>query len=147
MADRCPTAFDERLISGYLDGELTQAAEQKVRLHLEDCAHCRALLEDLRAIREAAMSTEFSKPDDAQWDERPRGSISFVARGAGWILAAVWAVVVGMYALWEFWTAPASPAERLLVVGGLTALALLFISVLLDRIRTARTDPYREVEK
>jgi predicted anti-sigma-YlaC factor YlaD len=147
MANHCPTAFDESLISGYLDGELTQAAEQKVRIHLEDCVQCRTLLEDLRTIREAAMSTEFSKPDDTQWDERPRGGASLVARGAGWILAIVWAVVVGAYALWEFVTTPASPIERLLVVGGLTALALLFVSVLLDRIRTARTDPYREVEK
>ena len=147
MAKNCPTAFDESLISGYLDGELTQAAEQKVRIHLEDCVQCRTLLEDLRTIREAAMSTEFSKPDDTQWDERPRGGASLVARGAGWILAIVWAVVVGAYALWEFVTTPASPIERLLVVGGLTALALLFVSVLLDRIRTARTDPYREVEK
>ena len=147
MANHCPTAFDESLISGYLDGELTQAAEQKVRIHLEDCVQCRTLLDDLRSIREAAMSTEFSKPDDTQWDERPRGGASFVARGAGWILAAVWAVVVGLYALWEFINTPASPIERLLVVGGLTALALLFASVLLDRIRTARTDPYREVEK
>jgi predicted anti-sigma-YlaC factor YlaD len=147
MANHCPTAFDESLISGYLDAELTQAAEQKVRIHLEDCVQCRTLLEDLRTIREAAMSTEFSKPDDTQWDERPRGGASLVARGAGWILAIVWAVVVGVYALWEFITTPASPIERLLVVGGLTALALLFVSVLLDRIRTARTDPYREVEK
>ena len=147
MANHCPTAFDESLISGYLDGELTQAAEQKVRIHLEDCVQCRTLLEDLRTIREAAMSTEFSKPDDTQWDERPRGGASLVARGAGWILAIVWAVVVGAYALWEFVTTPASPIERLLVVGGLTALALLFVSVLLDRIRTARTDPYREVKK
>lgn len=147
MANHCPTAFNESLISGYLDGELTQAAEQKVRIHLEDCVPCRTLLEDLRSIREAAMSTDFSKPDDTQWDERPRSGASLVARGAGWILISVWAVVVGVYALWEFITMPASPIERLLVVGGLTALALLFVSVLLDRIRTARTDPYREVEK
>jgi predicted anti-sigma-YlaC factor YlaD len=147
MANHCPTAFDESLISGYLDGELTQAAEQKVRIHIEDCVHCCTLLEDLRSIREAAMSTEFSRPDDTQWDERPRGGASLVARGAGWILISVWAVVVGVYALWEIMTMPASPIERLLVVGGLTALALLFVSVLLDRIRTARTDPYKEVEK
>ena len=36
---------------------------------------------------------------------------------------------------------------RVLVFGGLSAFALLFLSVLLDRINAARTDPYREVEK
>ena len=32
--------FDEALISGYLDGELTQGDAQRVRVHLEDCAVC-----------------------------------------------------------------------------------------------------------
>ena len=41
----------------------------------------------------------------------------------------------------------ANLAERLLVFGGLSALALLFCSVVLDRIASARTDPYREVER
>ncbi len=144
---RCPHAFDETLITGYLDGELTQATEQKVRIHLEDCGCCGSLLEELRTLREATMSTEFSRPDDTQWDEHPRGSISWFARSTGWVLAILWVVVVSAYALWEFWQAPTHPVERLLVVGGLSALALLFVSVLLDRIKAARTDPYREVEK
>ena len=32
MAERCPASFDETMISGHLDGELTQAAEQKVEI-------------------------------------------------------------------------------------------------------------------
>ena len=147
MTDRCPHAFEETQISGYLDGELTQAAQQKVRIHVEDCGHCRALLDELRVMREAAMSTEFSKPNDSQWDERPRGGVSLLARGVGWIFAVAWAAILVVYALWQFWQGSANLAERLLVFGGLSAVALLFVSVLLDRISSARTDPYREVEK
>jgi len=147
MADRCPASFDEAQISGHLDGELTQAAEQKVRVHLEDCGHCRVVLDELRVLRDATMSTEFQKPDDSQWDERPQTGLSLVARGTGWIIAVVWAVFFAAYALWQFWQGSANLVERLLVFGGLSALALLFSSVLLDRLRTARTDPYREVEK
>jgi len=147
MTDHCPTAFKETQISGHLDGELTQAAEQKVRIHLEDCGHCRALLDELRTMREATMSTEFSKPDDSQWDERPRSGGSLIARGAGWILAVVWAIAFATYALWQFWQGSANLVERLLVFGGLSAGALLFGLVLLDRLSSARTDPYREVEK
>lgn len=93
------------------------------------------------------MSTEFSKPDDDQWDERPRTSTSFLARGTGWLLALVWLAAVGGYGLWQFWQSSANLFERLLVFGGLSALALLFISVALDRITAARTDRYREVER
>ena len=140
------THVDE-LLSAHLDGELTQAAGQKVRIHLEGCRHCRVLLDELRTMREAAMSTEFSKPDDSQWDERPRGGASLVVRGVGWIFAVVWAVAFAAYALWQFWQGSANLVERLLVFGGLSAVTLLFLSVLLDRLSSARTDPYREVEK
>jgi len=147
MPDQCPRAFDETMLSGHLDGELTQSAEQKVTIHLEDCAHCRGLLADLQTIREATMSTEFSRPDDDQWDERPRSSTSFLARGTGWVLALVWLAAVGGYGLWQFWQSSANLFERLLVFGGLSALALLFTSVALDRITASRTDRYREVER
>ena len=147
MPDQCPRAFDETLLSGHLDGELTQSAEQKVTIHLEDCTHCRGLLADLQALREATMSTEFSRPDDDQWDERPRSSTSLLARGIGWVLALVWLATVSVYGLWQFWQSPANLFERVLVFGGLSALALLFISVVLDRIASAKTDRYREVER
>ena len=90
MTDHSPCRFDDTLISGHLDGELTQAAEQRVSIHLEDCSHCRTLLGDLQEMREATMSTEFQRPDDDQWDERPRGTTSLLTRGTGWVLAAVW---------------------------------------------------------
>jgi predicted anti-sigma-YlaC factor YlaD len=147
MADRCPASFDETMISGHLDGELTQGAEQKVRIHLEDCEHCRTVLGELRTLREATMSTEFHKPDDSQWNERPQTGVSLVARGTGWIIAVIWAVFFAGYALWQFWQGSANLVERLLVFGGLSAVVLLFTSVLLDRLRASRTDPYREVEK
>jgi predicted anti-sigma-YlaC factor YlaD len=147
MTDQCPRAFDETLISGHLDGELTQAAEQRVSVHLEDCAQCRGLLVELQTMREATMSTEFSRPADDQWDERPRTAASFLARGTGWVLAVVWLIAVGGYGLWQFWQSSANLFERLLVFGGLSAAALLFCSVVLDRIASARTDPYREVER
>ena len=147
MAESCPTRFDETLISGHLDGELTQAAEQRVRVHLEDCDHCRTMLGELRTLRKTTMSTEFHQPDDSQWDERPQSGMSLVTRGAGWILAIVWAVLIAGYGLWQFWQGSANLVERVLVFGGLSALVLLFTSVLLDRLRAARTDPYREVEK
>jgi len=147
MVDRCPTSFDEKLVSGYLDGELTQAAEQRVRLHVEECLHCRALLDDLRGIREAAMNTEFVQPTDDQWDERPRTAVSGGTRAIGWVLAVVWLVSVSAFGLWHAWIDVDNLFERLIVFGGVAAFGLLLLSVIIDRVRTARTDRYSEVEK
>jgi anti-sigma factor RsiW len=147
MAETCPTSFDEKLISGYLDGELTQAADQRARIHIEDCAHCGALLADLNRIREAAMKTEFVQPTDEQWDERPRTAVSGGTRAIGWVFVVVWLVAVSGFGLWHVWTDVENLFERLLVFGGIAAFGLLFLSILIDRVRTANTDRYREVEK
>ena len=147
MADRCPTGFDEKLITAYLDGELTQSAEQKVSVHIEDCAHCRELLADLERIREAAMTTRFEPPPDDQWDERPHGRASLTFRLLGWWLAVPWVLVVLGYALWEAWRGAQGAVERVIVFGGITALVLLLASAILDRLRDARSDRYREVRK
>jgi anti-sigma factor RsiW len=147
MHDRCPTSFDQSLISGHLDGELTQGTDQNVRVHLEACAHCRELFEELQTMREAAMTTRFAEPSDDQWNERPKGPASFISRSFGWVLAIVWLAIVTGFGLWRLWISPEELFEKLLVFGGLSAFGLLFLSVLLDRLRTAKTDRYRGVEK
>ena len=139
--------FDETLISGYLDGELTQAEDQRVRLHLEDCAHCREQAEALIRIREAAMSTDFPLPDDRQWDETPRGGPSSFLRNVGWMVMILWVAGLAGFAVWQLIRSPEGLAEKLLVFGFWLGLGLVFLSVLIDRLRTMKTDRYRRVEK
>lgn len=147
MTENCPLGFDETLLSGAIDHELVQAAEQKVRIHLEDCAHCRALYDELRELREVAMSTTIHQPPDDQWRETPRGGIAKTSHALGWLLAIGWVVIISGYGLYQGWQNTDGAFEKFLGFGGLGAVALLFASVALDRWRTAKTDPYREVEK
>jgi anti-sigma factor RsiW len=147
MTTKCPTSFDGALISGYLDQELTQADDQRVRVHLEGCAHCSALLGELEGMREVAMTTRFENPTDDQWNEAPAGGASLAARGLGWIMAVVWIVAVTGFGLWHAATGPESLLEKLFVFGGISAVVLLFLSVLFDRLQRAKTDRYREVQK
>lgn len=139
--------FDEALISGYLDRELTQGEAQRVRLHLEDCAECRSLADEITRLREATMATEFQVPDDTQWDETPRGGLSGFFRNIGWLVLVVWLAVMGGYALWQMATNTEDLFASLLVFGMWTGFGLLFLSVLIDRLKTRKTDRYRRVEK
>ena len=147
MSEACPHSFDEQLLSGHLDRELTQAEEQQVHIHLEDCETCRTLFAQLELMRKASMSTPFDTPDDEQWNERPRTPTSSVFRGSGWILLLIWFTVSLGVAGWAFATEPGHPLMKLLVASGLAGLALLFVSVVLDRLRSSRTDRYRRVKK
>jgi anti-sigma factor RsiW len=147
MTERCPTAFDDTLLSGYLDKELTQGDDQRVRLHLEDCANCRATLDELERLRAASRSTPFVPVPDDQWDERPRGPLSGFARRLGWVMIIGWVAVLAGLAVWEFVVSPGALGPKLLTAAAVGGPVLLFVSVLLDRLRTLKTDRYRSVLK
>lgn len=143
--------FDEMLLSGYLDEELTQGEEQRVRLHLEDCAECTRTLQEINRLRETTMTSEFNVRDDGQWSEAPRGAASRWLRNVGWIVAPVWMVALIGVVLWEM----ASETENLFSglfwavfwIVFLLIAALFFLSALIDRLKTRKTDRYRKVEK
>ena len=147
MTEKCRRNFDEALLSGYLDGVLTQADRQRVRLHLEECVSCRRLTEEMAKIRDVTISTLFKLPADDQWDETPQGPLSRVTQGLGWTILLVWLVGMAGFTAGQLWSGPEALLQKLLVFGGVAGFALLFISVLIDRLRTLRTDPYRRVEK
>lgn len=148
MADRCTAPFDEALLSAYLDGELTQGESQPVRLHLEQCDACRKVFEQMKKLREATLTTPFRTFDDDQWNERPRDPLSKVLRWTGWGLLAAWAIAAATIAAREFGTEPqATWGELAMGFGLIGGIVLVFVSVLLDRLKSYRTDRYRRVQK
>ncbi len=147
MPEHCGRSFDEALLSGYLDESLTQVDDQRVRLHLEDCAACREELAELRRVREVTMGAEFNVPSDDQWLEAPRSVGSRLSLSAGWLIVVVWFIGLTGYGAWELWTSDEPIAEKLIVFGGWTGFGLLLLGVLLDRLKAMKTDRYREVQK
>lgn len=147
MTQVCQPGFDETLLSGYVDSELTQSDSQKVRLHLEECQQCRTLMEDLLEMREAALTTPFPIPPDGEWQEGPRAAGSRWLRRAGWLLVVVWIVGAGGLAIRTFVEGGGPWFEKLLVLSLIGGATLLLVSVLLDRLKALKTDRYKGVER
>ena len=147
MRETCGRTFDEALLTGHLDGALTQADDQRVRLHVEDCADCRRLIDEMHEVREATMTTRFELPADDQWDETPRGLASRLSFGLGWFVLLAWAVGMLGLLVGHLWTAELPLIAKLLLFGGGSGAALLLLSVVIDRLKTLRNDPYRKVQK
>ena len=140
--------FNEAMLSGYLDGELTQGDEQRVRLHLEDCTECRNVIDELRKLRETTMNSDFQVPEDTQWDETPRGAISRLLHNSSWLIAGLWAVGIVAYLVWQMATDTESPQfEAMIGFALLLAFGLIILSALVDRLKTRKNDPYRKVQK
>ena len=62
----------DELLSGYIDGELTQQDSQRVALHCETCAECQAELAALSALRERVAAAPLAPP---QYPPHPQSQI------------------------------------------------------------------------
>lgn len=138
----------EQLISAYLDGELTQAEAQRVRLLLEDREEYRQAYEEMRRLQALTHSFEMAGPPDERMRaienrlgvSAPR-RIGFYSLWGGLSMWMVYLVV-------QFFRHLRFPSigEALagVVVFGLIA---LFVSVAVQRYQELPHDRYRRIRK
>jgi len=142
----CNRNFPEEFLTGYLDQALTQEDSQRVRLHLEECPECAEIYEDMSKMREATMATEFES-EDVQWEETPRSGLSRLLRILGLFLLLGWLIVLLGLTLWLPQDSQALWWTRWISASGISGTALVFFSVLIDRLRVKKTDRYLGVKK
>lgn len=78
-----------RMLSLYLDDELSPKEKRSIEEHLQKCSHCQQLLNDLRAIQEETHSLERFTPPESLWEViqlRLELRKSEQRRGYQWIL-------------------------------------------------------------
>ena len=56
----------EALLSGYLDGELTQGDRQRVEVIIEDCQDCAQTLEDMKKLQGEIGGIEYEHMTEAE---------------------------------------------------------------------------------
>lgn len=140
-------SIDESLLSGYLDGTLSQLESQRVRIGLEADEELRQTFRQLRLLREAALATRFAPPDEIAWAELPQSLPASYSRLAGWLLVIGWVLLLAVVGLGELWSGHHGWLEIVLFLALPGGLVLLFFSVLLDRLKSLKTDRYCGVER
>ncbi len=137
-----------QMLSAYLDGELVQADDQRVRIHLEDCADCKEELRQLKTLQQAASTTRFARPTEVEMEQSEKRMSVRAPRLAGWVLLLVGAVLWVGYGIYMFITNPVELTLGNLIAGAtVIGFALLFISVLQQRLLELPKDRYRGVKK
>ena len=96
------------LLSGYIDGELTQQQAQRVRLHCDSCAKCAEELEQLESLRREVGKTRLSPLGEDIWREHMKEPTVELTRGIGWILFILGVLGISGIAIWPirsvFWS-------------------------------------------
>ncbi|MEO1575045.1 MAG: zf-HC2 domain-containing protein [Pseudomonadota bacterium] len=147
-APNCPheTCIGEQL-SGYLDGELTQAARQRVELRMAECDECRRLHDELSALRlqlGEGIGREFGNDRFREQFEsasnRTLATLGWIAMIGGFIALGI-LIVAGFVA-----DDSVSAGVKWLIALPYAGFGLLFVAVLRRRLRESRTDKYNDVE-
>lgn len=137
---------NERL-SGLLDGELTQQERQRVSLHLESCATCRADLSHLTALRQRIGKAGLSEIGEDKWRENMNDSGVQTTRNIGWLMFIGGLLAMAGIALGAFiFDDGISLQDKLIISAVYGGLAILFLSVLRQRLIERKTDKYKDVE-
>jgi len=140
----------EALLSGYLDGELSPNQRQELEAMLAESPAMRRELEALERLKtgtDAACS--LSDPPEEVWDRFLDTIYNRIERRTGWFVLVVGATALALYGITVFFVRPWVSVEvKLLLALPVVGLALLFISVLRQRLRARRTDRYtREIHR
>ena len=135
------------LVSGYIDGELTQQQRQRVELHCESCEACRQELDQLKQLRDDVGKSRLSEYGEDKWRETMDDPATKTIRGLGWILLIGGLLAIGGIVLLAFLTDPTIELHMKLIIGAIYGgLAILLISVLRQRLIERKTDKYKDVE-
>ena len=135
------------MLSGYVDGELTQQQRQLVTIHCRDCEQCQQDLDDLKALRERVAGSKLSEIGEDKWRESMPETGVQNTRSIGWILFLGGLLVIVSIAVVGFlFSDEISAGMKLLIVAIYGGLGLLFVSVLRQRLIERKTDKYKDVE-
>jgi len=135
------------LLSGYIDGELTQQQRQRVAIHCSDCAVCASELDELGKLRAEIGAAKLSEYGEDKWRESMSDTSVRSSRGIGWFLLIGGVLLAGGIGVFGFVTDPDVEWYVKLITGAIYGgLALLFISVLRQRLVEQKSDKYKDVE-
>ena len=143
----------ERLLTGYVDRELSDDQRRQVETHLRQCADCSRQLDELVSIKERLTMIKFKEPSDLELQRYWGGVYNRLERGAGWILVSLGTIVVlSLGAIEMIKEMLGDPEVPLLLTIGVVSLIIggvtLFVSVFRERLSIKKTDKYsREVQR
>ena len=116
-------------------------------VHCGDCGRCESELAELKVLRERIGKSHLNEFGQDVWREKMDDTAVKTSRGIGWLLLIGAALVVAGIGIFEFLFDPSmSFVEKALVGAIYLGVALLFISVLRQRLIERKTDKYKDVE-
>ncbi len=140
------------LMMGYLDNELSDEQRRQFEEHLAGCSECKDELKEFRKLKAITDEVTLVEPEDRIWQDYWDGIYNRIERGVGWIVFSVAAILLTIYGGFKLIEELIKDATiGMLLKAGLLALiaglAILFVSVLRERLHFWQKDRYKDVRR
>ena len=140
------------LMMGYLDNELSDEQRRRFEEHLSGCPECARELKEFQKLKAITDEVTLVDPEDRIWQDYWSGIYNRIERSIGWVIFSVSAILLAIYGGFKLIETIITDATTgLLLKIGLLALivglAILFVSVLRERIYFWSKDRYRNVRR
>jgi predicted anti-sigma-YlaC factor YlaD len=140
------------LMMAYLDDELNDEQKVAFELHLASCADCAKDLQEFKKLKQMTDCVGLVEPEDRVWDQYWNHLYNRIERGTGWILFSVAAIALLVYGGFELvetiienrTVGVLAKVGVLALIGGL---AVLFVSILRERVYFWSRDRYKDVRR
>jgi hypothetical protein len=135
------------LLSGFVDGELTQQQRQMVSLHCENCDECSETLTRIRELRQSIGNAKLSELGEDKWRESMSDNTVKTTRQIGWLVFIAGLLAIGGIGIIGFlFSDEIEIGMKLIIIAVYGGLATLLFSVLRQRLIERKTDKYKDVE-
>ena len=138
----------KKLLMGLIDNELTSEEITEVQQHLTRCADCRKEYEQLKDTGAKIKKVSFEEPQDKILQSLWRSPFSRFARMSGLFLVIGGWLALIIYAIIEILKQGEEPVfTKVAIAAVFIGFFVLLATVIRDRLKTYKTDPYKEVER
>ncbi len=140
------------LLMGYLDNELSDEQRNRFEEHLAGCPECAGELKEFRKLKAITDEVTLVEPEDRIWQDYWNGIYNRIERSIGWLIFSVAAILLTIYCGFRLIETIVTDATvgmllKLGLLALIVGLAILFVSVLRERIYFWSKDRYRNVRR
>jgi anti-sigma factor RsiW len=137
----------DELLSGYVDGELSQQQSQFVALHLATCSTCQQTLTSIEELKMTIKQVSYPAMEQQQLNAVLQDLSSQRMQQFSWFALISGILICIIFAVYQFFIDSTTPwyfkLSISLIWGGIIG---LFLSVLRQRLLIRKTDKYNKVE-
>lgn len=140
------------LMMAYLDHELHEPQKQVFEDHIAQCQACAHELKEFERLKQMTDDLSLAEPEERIWQQYWDNVYNRAERGIGWILFSIAGVLLILYGgTWSVRHLITDPSVSLFVkialLALITGLAVLFVSIVRERLYFWNKDRYRNVRR